>query len=157
MMEKVKVSYKNRKESSAGQYKKKNLPAVQSQKVVVNFLNVFLGKRLYHEKKILTKKGNSLYCQEGNYNFKFYIDERKQFSGLKSQFFLIQLKPSKDYISSLYPLEDGYFLEFKGNIFTLRYFDDSHMLLEYCFEDRLYNKNDIFRIETKILSLGVTL
>ena len=156
MMEKVKVSYKNKKGSSAGQYKKKNLPADQSQKAQLNFFSFWVDQ-LYHKKKILAKEANSLYFQEDNYNFKFYIDERKQFSGLKSQFFLIQLKPFKKYISSLYPLEDGYFLEFKGNIFTLRYFDDSHMLLEYCFKDSLSNENDLLRIKTKILDLGETL
>jgi hypothetical protein len=105
--------------------KKKNLPA-ESQKVQIKN-NFFSWVKHYNTEFVQFEvNGSQLKTTFKNQSFVFLVKQRKttrKTSELKSNKFLLQLKPSREYISSLYKSYDGYgyYFEYKNDIYFLGY------------------------------------
>jgi hypothetical protein len=104
--------------------KKKNLPA-ESQKV--NELNIFSWVKHYNTEFVQFEvNGSQLKTTFKNNVFVFLKAQRedsRKSSSLKSKEYLYLLKPSREYISSLYKSYDGYgyYFEYKNDIYFLGY------------------------------------
>jgi len=111
--------------------RKKESPPYEREGTVQNTLFKFpLLLALYH-RVILRREREGIYSTvlKGAV-YRFIIKRRKKPSQGKPPLYLFQLSPQKTYISSLFPVDDCYFLEHGGVVATAK-LQDEELVLQF--------------------------